>query len=73
MDTLFNDEFINNKVLKRLIKEVKKGQIKRTINNIDCYNELRKKLNRKYDFTPSQNQQLEMLKYEKYAKRSLQA
>jgi len=73
METLFDDEYVNNKLLKRLIKEVKKGQIERTINNINYYNELRKKLNRKYDFSPSQNEQLEMLKYEQYRKRSLQA
>ena len=73
METLFDDEFINNKVLKRLLNEVKEGQIRKTVKNIDYYNELRKKLNRKYDFSQSQNERLEALKQRVYAKRSLQA
>ena len=73
METLFDDEFINNKVLKRLVKEVKKGQISRTVRNIEYYDTMRKKLNRKYDFSPSQNEQLELLRNKNYAKRSLQA
>ena len=74
METLFDDEYINNKVLKRLVKEVKKGQISRTVKNMAYFDELRKKLNRKYDFTPSQNNELELLRRNnKYAKRSLQA
>ena len=73
METLFQDDYINNKVLKRLIKEVKKGQITRTIKNIDYFFELRKKLNRKYDFTPSQNEELEFLRRYQNAKRNIQA
>jgi len=73
METLFDDDFINNKVLKRLIKEVKEGQISRTVKSIDYYNELRKTMNRKYDFSISQNEQLEALKRNRYAKRSMQA
>ena len=37
METLFQDDYINQVVLKRLIKEVKKSQISRTIRNIDYY------------------------------------
>jgi len=73
METLFDDDYINNKVLKRLIKEVKKGQIIRTVRNIEYYDKIRQKLNRKYDFSPSQNKELEYLKQNYYAKRSLQA
>jgi len=74
METFFNDEFVNNKVLKRLVKEVQDGQMTRTLKSIDYYNEIRKKLNRKYDFSPSQNNDLEALIRDKYyAKRSLQA
>ncbi len=73
METLFDDDYINNKVLKRLIKEVKKGQISRTVRNIEYYDTMRKKLNRKYDFSPSQNEQLELLRKREYARRSLQA
>ncbi len=72
METLFQDDYINQVVLKRLIKEVKKSQISRTIRNIDYYNELREKLNRKYDFSPSQNQELEKLKRRQNEKRNLQ-
>ena len=73
METLFNDDFINKKVLEHLVKEVKKGQISRTVKNMEYFDKLRKKLNRKYDFTPSQNSELEFLRRNKYAKRSLQA
>lgn len=72
METLFDDDYINNKVLKHLIKEVKKGQITRTVKNIEYYDKMRQKLNRKYDFSPSQNKELEYLK-NYYAKKSLQA
>ena len=73
METLFQDDYINNVVLKRLIKEVKKGQIARTIRNIDYYNKIRQKLDRKYNFSPSLNQELENLKRKQNAKRSMQA
>ena len=73
METLFQDEYINNVVLKRLIKEVKKGQINKTIKNIDYFFELRKKLNRKYDFTPSQNRELELLAQYQDSKMNMQA
>ena len=72
METLFQDDYINSVVLKHLIKEVKKSQISRTIRNIDYYNELREKLSRKYDFSPSQNKKLEDLKHKYNAKRSIQ-
>ena len=71
METLFDDDYINGVVLKRLIKEVKKGQIKRTIKNIDYFNEVRSELNRKYDFTPSQNQEIEFLKRYKNQTRNM--
>ena len=73
METLFDDDYINNKVLKRLIKEVREGQIIRTCKNIEYYNKIRQKLNNKYDFSPSQNEELEYLKLNRYGKRSLQA
>ena len=73
METLFDDEFINNKVLKRLIREIKEGQILRTVKSIDRYRELQKKLNNKYGFSPSQNEELEMLRRRQYARRNLQA
>ena len=72
METLFQDDYINSVVLKHLIKEVKKSQISRTIRNIDYYNEIREKLNRKYDFSPSRNQKLEDLKQKYNAKRNIQ-
>ena len=73
METLFDDKFINKKVLERLIKEIKEEQISKTVRTIDYYNEIREKVNRKYDFSPSQNIDLEMLKSDNYAKRDLQA
>ena len=72
METLFQDDYINSVVLKHLIKEVKKSQISRTIRNIDYYNEVREKLNRKYDFSFSQNQKFEDLKQKYNAKRNIQ-
>jgi len=73
METLFQDNYINNAVLKHLIKEVKKGQIARTVRNIDYYNKMRQKLNRKYDFSPALNEELENLKHKQNAKRNIQA
>ena len=73
METLFDDEYINNKVLKRLVKEVKEGQILRTVKSLDYYNELRQKLNNKYDFSPSQNKEIEELRRHRYARESIQA
>ena len=72
METLSQDDYINGVVLKRLIKKIKASQVSRTIRNIDYYNELREKLNRKYDFSPSQNQELEYLKRKENARRNLQ-
>ncbi|MBQ8476050.1 hypothetical protein IJ531_03210 [bacterium] len=73
METLFDDKFINNKVLEHLIKEVKREQITKTIENIDYFFELRKKLNSKYDFTPAQNEEIEFLKQFNNARKNLQA
>ena len=73
METLFDNDFINNKVLKRLIKEVKRDQVEKTIENIDYFFEIRKKLNSKYGFINVQNEELEFLKQFKNARESLQA
>lgn len=73
METLFEDDYINSVVLKRLIKEVKKKQIKRTIKNIDYFDKIRQKLNNKYDFSPAQNERLERLRYQDNLRRNLQA
>lgn len=73
METLFDDDYINNKILKRLIKEIKREQISKTIRNMDYYCELRAQLNEKQDFTPSQNKELEALKNHKNARKNLQA
>ena len=67
METLFQDEYINNKVLKRLIKEVKKEQISRTVRNIDYFFKIRKKLNSKYDILSYQKDEQRFLKQFKNA------
>lgn len=40
MKTFFEDEFINKKILSRLVREVRKEQLTKTINEIDYLNEL---------------------------------
>lgn len=62
MKTFFEDEFINSKLFKRLVKEVQKEQLDKTIDEIDYLNEIQSHVLSRCDFTDSQNQQLEFIK-----------
>ena len=62
MKTFFQDEFINLKVLTRLKKEIRREQLDSTISELNYLNELQSHVISKYDFTESQNQELEFLK-----------
>lgn len=44
MNTFFEDDFINKKMLSRLVREVKKEQLKKTINEINYLNEIQSHL-----------------------------
>ncbi|MBR2068485.1 MAG: hypothetical protein IJ877_01860 [Candidatus Gastranaerophilales bacterium] len=50
MEELFEEKYINNKVLEHLIKEIKREQISKTIENLDDFIKLRKQFNSKYNF-----------------------
>jgi hypothetical protein len=40
MNTFYQDEFINKRIFQRLVKEIKREQLDKTINEIDYLNEL---------------------------------
>ena len=40
MNTFYQDEFINKRIFKRLVKEIKQEQLDKTISEIDYLNEL---------------------------------
>ncbi len=62
MKNFFEDEFINKRVFSRLVKEVKKDQLDKTINEIDYFNELQRHLLFRCDFTSEQNKELDFIK-----------
>ena len=51
MGGLFDDEFINRRIFKRLVKEVKDAQVSKTIEHIDQYSKLRDEFGEKYDIS----------------------
>lgn len=69
MKTFFQDEFINLKVLSRLVKEVKREQLDSAIKELNYINELQKHVISRYDFNEAQNQELEFIKKVKNATR----
>lgn len=74
MNTFFQDEFINSRVLSRLKKEIKREQLDSTIAELNYLNELQSHIVSRCDFTPSQNQELDFIKKMNNAKRkNLQA
>ena len=74
MKTFFEDEFVNNRVLTRLKKEIKKEQLDNTIKELNYLNELQSHVISRYDFSESQNQELEFIKKINNARReNLQA
>ena len=62
MNDLFQDEFMNTKLLSRLAKEVRREQLNKTISEIDYLNELQSHIISRCDFTKEQNQQLNYIK-----------
>ena len=73
METLFQDDYINNKVLKRLIKEVKREQVSKAIKHMDYFLELRKKMNPKYEYMSFQNKKNVSLNQFNNARKNIQA
>ncbi len=74
MNTFFQDEFINSRVLSRLKKEIKREQLDSTIAELNYLNELQSHIVSRCDFTPSQNQELDFIKKMNNARRkNLQA
>ncbi len=74
MKTFFQDEFMNGMLLKKLVREVKKEQLNKTISEIDYLNELQSHVVSRCDFTAEENQELEFIKKINNAKRkNLQA
>lgn len=63
MDTLLNDEFINKRIVSRLLKEVKDEEIQRTINEISYFNEIRKSEILKNATNPSKTDFIKKLEY----------
>ena len=74
MKSFFQDEFINSKILSRLTKEIKKDELDRAIEELGYLNEVQSHVLSRYDFTHSQNQELEFIKKINNARRkNLQA
>ena len=69
MKSFFQDEFINSRVLSRLAKEIKKDELDRAIEELGYLNEIQSHVISKYDFTNTQNQELEFIKKINNAKR----
>ena len=62
MNSFFQDEFINSKVLSRLAKEIRQEQLDLTIAEISYLNELQSHIISKCDLTPSQNCKIDNFK-----------
>jgi len=74
MNTFFNDEFINKRVFSRLVKEIKREQLDKTIQEIDYLNEIQNHFLLEKGFSEEENLQLDFIKKMNNAKRnSLQA
>lgn len=74
MNTFFQDEYINTKLLSRLAREIRKEQLDSTIVELGYLNEVQSHVISRCDFTPSQNKELEFIKKINNARRkNLQA
>lgn len=62
MKTFFQDEFMNSKVLSRLVKEVKKVQLNSAIDDLGSLNEAQNQVISRCDFSPVYNEDLEFIK-----------
>ena len=70
MNTLFDDEFINKRVFSRLVKEIKREQLDKTIEEINYLNELQNHILTKNDFEKEQSVELDFIKKLNNAKRT---
>ena len=73
MNTFFEDDFINKRVFQRLVKEIKREQLDKTIEEINYLNELQGHLLSKNDFEKEQNVELDFIKKLNNARKNLQA
>ena len=62
MKTFFQDEFINSKVLSRMVREVKKTQLNSAIDALGSLNEAQSQVISRCDFSPAHNEDLEFIK-----------
>ncbi len=62
MKSFFQDEYINKKLLERMVKQVQEEQLDKTIDEIGYLNEIQSHVLSRCDFTPSQNEELEFIK-----------
>ena len=74
MKSFFQDEFINSKVLSRLAKEIRREQLDSAISELNYLNELQSHVISRYDFSESQNQELNFInKVNNATRKNLQA
>ena len=70
MNTFFNDEFINKRIFSRLVKEIKREQLDKTIQEIDYLNEIQNHFLLEKGFGEEENLQLDFIKKMNNAKRN---
>lgn len=62
MKTFFQDEYMNSKLLKRVVREIKKEQLEQTINEMNNFNRFRRQTTSKNEFiTQEQSSRNEFL------------
>ena len=74
MNTFYQDEFINKRIFQRLVKEIKREQLDKTISEIDYLNELQNHvLSSRY---PGEKQDIELdfiKKFDNAKRKNIQA
>lgn len=70
MNTFFEDEFINKKIFQRLVREVKKEQLDKTIQEIGYLNELQNHLLNTRSLGQEKDIELDFIKKLNNAKRT---
>jgi len=69
MNILFEDEFINKKLFNRALKEVKKEQLLKAVDEINYFNEVQSQTVVKNDFTTVPNFKAEFINKIKNARK----
>ena len=69
MKTFFQDNFINKRILSRLVKEIKKDQLDSTIDELENLNRMQSQVISSCDFSASQNENTEFIKKVNNARR----